>query len=79
MYMKLLKPGGKVQFKTDNHQLFDYFDEEVLTKMKSVTELRRSRNLHESDIEDRIKILTDYEQRWMAQGSLIDYIELKKN
>ncbi len=73
MYRNILKPGGLVQFKTDNVPLFD-FTLEVLQAMH-ITPARLTRDLHRSDLlNPETSILTSYERRFIAAGLPIHYM-----
>ena len=67
MYRRLLKPGGKIQFKTDNTGLFDYSVDSLSENgfvLESVT-----RDLHADADPDNV--MTEYEELFSSQGSKI--------
>ena len=67
-YEKLLKPEGKIQFKTDNSSLFDFSLEEVeATNFKAV---EISYDLHNSEWNEG-NVMTEYEERFSAKGNTI--------
>lgn len=67
-YEKLLKPDGKIQFKTDNTSLFDFSLEEVEATNFKATEI--SHDLHNSEWNEG-NIMTEYEERFSAKGNPI--------
>jgi tRNA (guanine-N7-)-methyltransferase len=79
IYKNLLKPGGLIRFKTDDETLFDYFMQEIFPKHKDLEILLESRDLHDSDLPEEYKIITTYEERWIAEGRKIFFVELRFN
>ena len=67
-YEKLLKPEGKIQFKTDNANLFDFSLEEVETTNFKAAEV--SYDLHNSEWNEG-NIMTEYEEKFSAKGNPI--------
>lgn len=67
-YELLLKPEGKVQFKTDNSALFDFSLEEVEATNFKATEI--SYDLHNSKWNEG-NIMTEYEERFSKKGNPI--------
>ena len=67
-YEKLLKPDGKIQFKTDNTSLFDFSLEEVEATNFKATEI--SHDLHNSEWNEG-NIMTEYEEKFSAKGNPI--------
>ena len=67
-YEKLLKPEGKIQFKTDNSALFDFSLEEVEATNFKATEI--SYDLHNSEWNEG-NVMTEYEERFSAKGNPI--------
>ena len=67
-YEKLLKPEGKIQFKTDNTNLFDFSLEEVDATNFKAAEI--SYDLHNSEWNEG-NIMTEYEEKFSAKGNLI--------
>ena len=73
-YKIVLKPSGKIYFKTDNRPLFDF----------SIPEFKKCRfilenvcyDLHASHLE-RENIHTEYEDNFSAKGFSINYLEAK--
>lgn len=70
-YEKLLKPDGKIQFKTDNTSLFDFSLEEVEATNFKATEI--SHDLHNSEWNEG-NIMTEYEERFSAKGNPINRV-----
>lgn len=67
-YEKLLKPDGKIQFKTDNSALFDFSLEEVEAANFKTAEV--SYDLHNSEWNEG-NVMTEYEERFSAKGNPI--------
>ena len=67
-YEKLLKPEGKIQFKTDNSALFDFSLEEVEATNFKATDV--SSDLHNSEWNEG-HVMTEYEERFSAKGNPI--------
>lgn len=67
-YEKLLKPEGKIQFKTDNSALFDFSLEEVEATNFKAAEV--SYDLHNSEWNEG-NVMTEYEERFSAKGNPI--------
>lgn len=68
-YNKILKPDGKVEFKTDNAALFDFSIEEVKEagwKLEAVT-----KDLHNDTHLIEGNVMTEYEERFLLQGNPI--------
>ena len=78
-YDAFLKEGGRIEFKTDNRELFDFAVEEVgesVFEIKSITY-----DLHADSVMNEGNIMTEYEERFSALGNPIyKYIlDRKKN
>ena len=73
-YRKALKENGSLEFKTDNRKLFEYSILEFIQNGLEFNEL--SLNLHE-DKEDIIT--TEYEDKFVAKGNVIYFVEVKNN
>ncbi|MBQ3823742.1 MAG: tRNA (guanosine(46)-N7)-methyltransferase TrmB [Clostridia bacterium] len=63
IYKKLLKPGGRLEFKTDNDKLFDFTVEELGNNGFETVFL--TRDLHSENVEN---IMTEYEKRFSDEG-----------
>ena len=72
-YAWALKPGGFVEFKTDNDPLYDSALEEIEATGFPITE--QTRDLHNSDYESRLTT-TEYEERFKARGKNINYVKI---
>lgn len=66
-YAKLLKEDGKICFKTDNRDLFDFSLEEFNARGWELSEV--TYDLHHSGMEGNI--MTEYEQKFSAKGQAI--------
>ena len=75
MYMKLLAPGGKLRFKTDNVGLFDFSLEEI--EVMGLTPDIVTRDLHSSEWQAD-NVITEYEAAFSAQGMKINMLELTR-
>lgn len=72
-YVRLLKPGGKFRFKTDNTDLFEFSLESVGTEENfEITFV--TRDLHHSERADG-NIMTEYERNFSEKGVLINCLE----
>ncbi len=68
-YNDILKPEGRVEFKTDNIGLFDFSEEEVKEagwKLEAVT-----RDLHNDDVLVEGNVMTEYEEKFSSMGNPI--------
>lgn len=71
-YERMLKPGGLIQFKTDNAPLFDY--SLGVLAARGITPLAVTRDLHHSEyLTAETGLLTAYERRFLAEGLQIHY------
>lgn len=74
-YREVLKPTGKVQFKTDNLPLFQY-SMEVFVQEGNIKFEALTFDLHANeDLPDDTKIETYFEQRFRAEGFDINYVK----
>lgn len=64
IYKRILKPGGRIFFKTDNRALFDFSLESFPENGFSVSDV--TYDLHKSGFEGNI--MTEYEQKFSAEG-----------
>lgn len=70
-YAKIIKPGGFIQFKTDNDGLFEFTLEEIENEGFKIEKC--TRNLEQSEFSaDNIK--TEYEEKFMDRGKDINYV-----
>jgi len=80
IYAKVLKPGGRVHFKTDNDSLFEY-GLEVLAK-KKIKPLHVFFDIHEDErkkvlevgLKEILEIRTFYEEKFRKKGHKISYL-----
>ena len=63
-YKKILKPGGEIQFKTDNRGLFDFSLEQFESANAKVSEI--TYDLHSDNPVDNIE--TEYEKKFSSLG-----------
>lgn len=68
-YAKILKPGGTVEFKTDNRALFDWSVEEAGQAGFTITE--KTYDLHADARLCADNVMTEYEEKFSSQGHLI--------
>lgn len=68
-YDQILKPDGKVEFKTDNRGLFEFALEEA--KEAGWTVEQHTFDLHHDEQMVQGNIMTEYEERFSAQGNPI--------
>jgi tRNA (guanine-N7-)-methyltransferase len=74
MYRKILRRGGKLNFKTDNADLFQYTLDLLASKFK-VKDLKFTTDVYNSDLlNDELKIQTTYEKKFLRQGVKINYL-----
>jgi tRNA (guanine-N7-)-methyltransferase len=79
IYLRILKPGAEVKFKTDNLSLFEYtlahFEE---LEQKDVVRFKRfaiSRNVHaDAHMRELAAVTTDYERRFIDMGKPIHFL-----
>ena len=66
-YRKVLRPGGQIHFKTDNHDLFEWSLFQFPKAGFALSEV--TRNLHEHGVQG---VMTDYEEKFHALGTPIN-------
>jgi tRNA (guanine-N7-)-methyltransferase len=66
LYRQILKPEGEIWFKTDNRDLFDWSEEQLLACGWQVSEV--TRDLHGNGAAG---IMTDYEKKFYGEGKPI--------
>ena len=69
VYARILKPGGQLEFKTDNQELFTYSIEQAQDAGWRVD--AATRDLHHDPVLCAGNIMTEYEERFSAQGNPI--------
>ncbi|MBF9253659.1 tRNA (guanosine(46)-N7)-methyltransferase TrmB [Pontibacter sp. 172403-2] len=76
IYRQILKPGGLIHLKTDNQDLYAY-TLEVLQE-RHAKQLLYTEDLYKSGLREHTHgIYTTYEQRYMAEGIPIKYIQFQ--
>lgn len=73
-YQQMLKKDAPLNFKTDNAPLFDWSVEQFTAG--GWHQQFFTRDLHNSDALNEAKIMTTYEQRFVAEGLKIMYVRL---
>ncbi len=68
-YDEVLSPGGTIEFKTDNRELFDFAVEEVPFSKFEIAEI--TYDLHHDGKMNAGNIMTEYEEKFSAKGNLI--------
>jgi tRNA (guanine-N7-)-methyltransferase len=68
-YRQILAPGGRVEFKTDNTDLFDFSLEEAEAEQWDI--LSVTRDLHHDAALCAGNIMTEYEEKFSAKGNPI--------
>lgn len=74
-YMDSLNPGGFIEFKTDNKELFQFTMAEI--KGLDLTIEEQTDNLHDS-IYTAKETLTEYEEKFSSWGKNIYYVRIRK-
>lgn len=74
-YMDALKPGGCLEFKTDNLELFQFTMDEIARLHLKVEE--QTDNLHDSAFAAK-ETLTEYEEKFSSWGKNIYYVRIRK-
>ena len=75
LYMSLLKDGGRLRFKTDNVELFDF----TLTQLDELglTPVKLTRDLHTSEWNGE-NVRTEYEINFSEKGFPINMVEVER-
>ncbi len=71
-YRQLLTPDGALLIKHDNPQFFQWTLEQLVADTWNITEL--TFDLHDSELPDDYKILTLYEQHWLGEGRITQFM-----
>ncbi len=69
-YGKIIRRGGRVEFKTDNQALFDFSLEQV-EEAPGWALSAYTRDLHKDTAMNRGNVMTEYEEKFSAQGNPI--------
>ena len=76
-FMEVIRPGGTIEFKTDNDDLFRFSLEEIKELEYDILEF--TEDLHGPDCDYETKqFMTEYEERFTDQGKNINYIKFRK-
>lgn len=75
IYQQLLAKNGQQLLKHDNHQFFDWSLEQLVASGWRIDQL--SFDLHQSDLPSDYKVITSYEQRWMGQGLVTNFVQAR--
>lgn len=76
-YARVLRPGGSLYIKHDNPSFFAWSLEQLVARQWLLKEL--SFDLHSSPLDESYKIMTAYEQKWLAQGLLTQFVHATIN
>lgn len=68
-YYKILKPEGRIEFKTDNADLFAFAVEELKDEPWEVIGI--TRDLHNDEAMNAGNVMTEYEEKFSAMGNPI--------
>jgi tRNA (guanine-N7-)-methyltransferase len=72
-----MRPGGVIEFKTDNDDLFEFSIGEIEDQGYEILEF--TRDLHEEGCTYLSKeFMTEYEERFMTLGKNINYVKFRK-
>ena len=72
-YAELLRVDGSLIIKHDNPGFFNWSLEQLVSEGWRLKEL--TFDLHESNLGEDYKILTAYEQRWLSEGRIINFVK----
>ena len=75
-FMDVMVPGGAIEFKTDNADLFDFSLEEIADMGYEILEMTRDLHADDSDYLSK-EFMTEYEERFMNLGKNINYIKFR--
>lgn len=73
IYEQLLGKNGQLYLKHDNEIFFKWSLEQLVATGWQIREL--SFDLHESDLADDYKVMTTYEQRWLREGRITQFVK----
>ena len=68
-YDRILAPGGRIEFKTDNRELFDFAVEEVPYSNFAIRKI--TYDLHHDSAMNEGNVMTEYEEKFSAKGNSI--------
>ena len=72
-YGELLSTSGALYLKHDNRDFFHWSLEQLVGQKWNIAEL--SFDLHDSELIQDYKILTTYEQRWLSEGLVTNFVK----
>lgn len=72
LYRRVLASDGALCLKHDSRDFFLWSLEQVVGQGWGIREL--SFDLHESSLDDDYKVITSYEERWLQEGSLTNFV-----
>lgn len=72
-YRRLLTHDGSLLIKHDNPEFFQWTLEQLVARSWQLKEL--SFDLHESELSEDYKILTPYEERWLGEGRVTQFVK----
>lgn len=75
-YHAALRPEGSFHLKHDNRDFFCWSLEQLVTQQWRIREL--SFDLHDSELCDDYKVLTSYEQKWLAEGLTTNFVRAER-
>jgi tRNA (guanine-N7-)-methyltransferase len=76
LYREIMKPGSKINLKTDNHDFYLYGLE--VCKELNLEILKLTDDLYSSEyLEDHFGIQTTYERKFLAEGVKINYLQFR--
>lgn len=73
LYRDLLRSKGAFYLKHDNRDFFCWSLEQLVAQGWQIAEL--TFDLHESDLPDDYKVMTDYEKRWLGEGLTTNFVK----
>ncbi len=76
-FMKVIRPGGSIEFKTDNDRLYEFSLEEIKESGYEILEATKDLHGEVSAIVSK-RFPTEYEDRFMAQGKNINYVKFRE-
>lgn len=76
LYAGLLRPEGSFYLKHDNVNFFTWSLEQLVSTGWMLQEL--SFDLHESEMSDDYKIKTTYEERWLSEGLITNFVKASR-
>lgn len=74
-YVAALQQDGTLHLKHDNRDFFCWSLEQLVAAQWHITDL--TFDLHDSTAHDDAKILTTYEQRWLSEDGVINYLAVQ--